>query len=75
MRSMANMKRNVLKIVNPVIGILFITQAGSGLLHRAIPYETYELIHEFGGYLFSATIALHIVLNRSWFTAAFRSRK
>lgn len=72
---MALKKQYVLKLVNPVIGILFIVQGGSGIFHESIPYEIFEVVHGIGGYLLVAGIISHVLLNWSWFKTAYSKRK
>lgn len=63
---MATAKTRLLRIVNPIIGILLIGQAGSGIFHEVIPYEVFEKVHGTAGYLFVAGVTVHIILNWSW---------
>ncbi len=61
------MNRNrLLKIVNPLLGLSFLTQAGSGLFHGALSHEAFEVVHEGGGYLLVALAAAHVALNWPW---------
>lgn len=68
---MASSKPKLLKIVNPIIGILFLVQAGTGIFHGAISFEVFEKVHGSTGYLLTAGIATHIFLNWNWIKANF----
>jgi uncharacterized membrane protein YraQ (UPF0718 family) len=68
---MPTTKLKALKIVNPIIAILFIGQAGSGIFHEVIPYEVFEKVHGTAGYLLAAGVIGHIVLNWSWIKTTF----
>ena len=66
------MKRNfILKILNPIVAILFLNQILTGLLHAVIPKGAYEFFHEGGGIIFTVAVLLHVVLNWNWVKANF----
>ena len=74
------MKRNTaLKIINPVLIVLFISQAITGLFHHQIvsaSYKTWEILHEGGGKVFIGLVMLHLILNFNWIKANyFKTRK
>jgi hypothetical protein len=58
-------KRNLLKIVNIIVGILFLNQAITGMLHDFLPRDIFEFFHA-GGFLFIIAALLHIYLNWAW---------
>jgi K+ transporter len=61
------MKKNTgLKIVNPILMLVFITLATSGIFHEAISYEIFHNIHPVLGFTFIALAFLHLSLNYSW---------
>lgn len=68
-------KNSLLKIVNPIMGLLFIAQILSGLFHRYIPHELFELVHEKGGVLLALLVVIHVALNWGWIRANFLKRK
>lgn len=57
---------SILKILNPVLAVLFLNQILTGIFHDAISKETYELLHGFGGMLITIAIVLHVILNWNW---------
>ena len=68
-------KYSILKILNPLIGILFFNQAFSGIFHEKIPYEGFQIVHGLAGYLFTACVLLHIILNWNWFMTGYFRKK
>ncbi|MCX7726867.1 MAG: hypothetical protein N2053_08460 [Chitinispirillaceae bacterium] len=63
--------QKLLKIINPIIGILFFFQAMGGIFHKFIPYTLFKTFHGPSGYILSVGILLHIILNRQWFISVF----
>ena len=59
-------KNTVLKILNPILAILIVTQVLSGMLGFRLPVDVFEVVHKGGGAVLSAGIVLHVVLNWSW---------
>jgi len=66
-------KQTALKIVNPLLVVLLLNQATTGLLHEKLPRETFELLHS-GGWLLVLVSILHLALNWNWVKAAFLRR-
>lgn len=67
-------KPSLLKIVNPILGIVFVMQALTGIFHDAvseISYELFENVHGLGGYLLVILAITHIYLNWNWIKANF----
>ena len=67
-------RTSVLKIVNPILGVLLLNQVITGLLHDVLPHEAYEVLHGGGGIVFAIVALLHVMLNWNWIKANF-SRK
>ena len=66
------MKRNsALMTVNPILGICFVNQVVTGLIHGRLSHETYEILHEGGGILFALMALLHVVLNWNWIKTSY----
>ena len=68
-------KQTLLKIINPLLGLLVLNQAVTGMLHDVMPYELFELLHK-GGWLMLIIAAIHCYLNWGWVKAnLFPARK
>jgi hypothetical protein len=66
------MKKNtVLKIVNPILGVLLVNQILMGLMHTMLPRKAFEVFHEGGGIIFAILAILHVILNWNWIKANF----
>jgi inner membrane protein involved in colicin E2 resistance len=66
------MKRtSLLKIVNPILGVLLVNQIVTGLLHEFLSHEAYEILHGGSGLLFAVAAALHVIMNWNWVKANF----
>jgi hypothetical protein len=69
------MRRNTaLKILNPILVVLFINQAATALLRDYISHEAFEIFHKFGGFVLLSLIAVHIILNFNWVRANYFSK-
>ena len=71
-------KNTALKILNPILGVLLINQALTGIfadaLFRRSP-RAFEVLHEGGGYLLVSLAILHVILNWNWIRANFFRKK
>lgn len=66
------MKRNsVLKMVNPILGICFINQVVTGLIHGMLSHDVYEILHEGGGIVFALLALIHVILNWNWIRTSY----
>lgn len=65
------MRNAILKILNPVLAVLFLNQILTGILHGAIPKEAYEFLHEGGGMVTAVAVLVHVILNWNWVKANF----
>lgn len=68
-------KTKILMILNPILGLLVISQALSGFFADRLPHEAFEIIHEGGGSLLVIGVCLHVALNWSWLKAVFFQKK
>jgi hypothetical protein len=59
------------KILNPILLTLFITQVASGLLSTKISFKTFIVFHEYGAYVLSSAVILHLILNYRWVKASY----
>jgi hypothetical protein len=65
----------LLKIVNPAVGIVFLVQALSGILHSVIPWEVFHAWHGPLGYALVALIFAHVYLNWTWINTNYFKKK
>lgn len=65
------MKNRLLKIINPLIGLLMVNQFVTALFHTSIPFEVFAIIHGYAGFLLFSLILVHITLNWSWLKANY----
>ena len=71
-----SMQRNsILKVVNPILGILVLNQIVTGLLRGVLPRRVFVFMHEWGGLFVAAAVALHVYLNWNWVRANFFRRR
>ena len=68
-------RSTALKVLNPILGLLFISQAATGILHDLLPHEVFEISHGVGGLLLVIAAVIHVILNWSWVKATFLKRK
>ena len=68
-------KTKMLKYINPIIGILILTQLLSGIFNRTLHYETFEIIHKGGGVLFFIGVITHVALNWGWVKTTFIGKR
>jgi hypothetical protein len=69
------MKRNTaLKILNPILIVLFINQAVTVLFLDELPVKAFQVLHKGGGAILLGLMAVHIVLNFNWVKANYFSR-
>ena len=69
------MKRNtMLKIVNPILGLLVVNQILTGVFGQSLSREAFEILHKDGGFVFAAVAALHLILNWNWVKANYFKR-
>ena len=70
------MKRNAaLKILNPIIILLFISQALTALLRSNISREVFRVLHMRFGMVFIALVVVHFILNFNWIKASYFKTK
>ncbi len=68
----AIMKRNTaLKILNPVLIVLFINQAVTVLFLDELPFKAFQIFHKGGGAILLTLIAVHLILNFNWVRANY----
>jgi hypothetical protein len=66
------MKRNtMLKILNPVLFVLFINQALTAIFLDEMPVRVFQIFHKGGGAILLILIAIHFILNFNWVKANY----
>ena len=66
------MSRNsILKILNPVIGIMMLSQILTGVFGRQIPRWAFVNFHKHAGVVLGIVIVFHIILNWNWIKASY----
>lgn len=68
-------KQTALKIVNPILGLLIINQALTGIFHLYLSNRAFTILHEWGGYVLVTVVIVHVVLNWGWVKAQFLQRR
>ncbi|MBC8206291.1 MAG: DUF4405 domain-containing protein [Kiritimatiellales bacterium] len=69
------MKRSTaLKVINPILAVLVISQLLSGIFGHSLPYKAFEVLHRGGGYVLAVVIVLHLILNWNWVKATYFKR-
>jgi hypothetical protein len=69
------MKRNTLhKILNPVLVVFALNQAATAIFSDQLPPKAFEILHQYGGFVFLSLIALHFILNFNWVKANYLTK-
>jgi len=72
----AIMNRNMaLKILNPVLLVLFVNQALTAMFSSKISLQAFELFHKDGGKILLGLIVAHFILNFNWVKANYFPKK
>ncbi len=73
------MNRNaMLKILNPLLGLLIVNQILTGLLADElfkVSPNAFEILHEGGGVALSVGVVLHVILNWAWIKATYFKKR
>lgn len=70
------MKRNTaLKILNPVLVLLFGLQLSTGFGRASLSREAFVALHMYGAYALATAALLHLGLNWNWVQANYWKRK
>ena len=64
-------KGEQLKIVNAILLLFFVIQAGSGILHSVIPHKIFYPLHEWVGRGLVLLVVIHVVYNFNWIKSNF----
>ncbi|MDD5458671.1 MAG: hypothetical protein PHF37_04700 [Phycisphaerae bacterium] len=64
-------KNTALKILNPLLGLVLVSQAVTGLFGAKIGPEAFEVLHKDSGIVLAALVALHVALNFNWVKGSY----
>ena len=64
-------RAKALKILNPILAVIFLCQVCTGLLHKYIFYKVYDMVHGGGGIVLLAAVIIHLYLNWTWVRSNF----
>jgi hypothetical protein len=67
-------RQTALKIVNPLLALLIINQAATGIFHLELSNRAFKALHEQAGYVLITLAAIHLALNWNWVKAQFMPR-
>jgi len=65
-------KQSALKIVNPLLGLLMLNQALTGIFRLYLSRSAFTIMHERAGYLLFAMVVVHFTLNFGWVKTQIR---
>ena len=68
-------KNRILKILNPVLAVLLISQIASGLSGMSLSYKVFNVVHKGGAFVLMACALVHIALNWSWIRATYFKKR
>ncbi|MCK5242368.1 hypothetical protein KAR34_07940 [bacterium] len=69
------MKQKLLKIVNPILFLVILTQIVSGLGMSRFHIGWMHEVHEINAPLVTLFVTTHIILNFQWFVALFKRKQ
>ena len=67
-------KTTLLKILNPILGLLIINQVVTGVFGAKLPAWAFETFHVGGATLLVFLVLAHLMLNFNWIKANYFSR-
>jgi heme A synthase len=67
-------KTAMLKILSPILLLLIINQALTGIFRMKLSYETFVSLHESGGALLVFLVLAHLLLNFNWIKTNYFAR-
>jgi len=68
-------KNATLKILNPILAVLIVSQVISGLFSTHLSPEAFEWLHRRGAIALTVGTVLHVVLNWDWVRFTLWPRK
>lgn len=67
-------KNLLLKILNPALAFVFLSQVTTAMLHGILPKPLFEPVHAGGGLILAFGVLVHVLLNWGWVKAHFFSK-
>lgn len=68
-------RKQILKVVNTLLAILFLDMAATGLFSDRIPYDLYQIVHAQAGKFFVLLAVAHLALNWNWVKLTYLKKK
>ncbi|OGF01419.1 MAG: hypothetical protein A2509_02135 [Candidatus Edwardsbacteria bacterium RIFOXYD12_FULL_50_11] len=68
-------KMDWLKKINPVLFLVFLVQAATGVIYFLVGSEILGVTHLFGGLLMILIAGIHLVLNWTWVRSNYFKKK
>lgn len=68
-------RSKVLKILNPIVAVLFINQVLSGAFAESLPRGAFGIFHKGGAVFLTIVVLVHVSLNGSWIKAQYFKNK
>ena len=68
-------RTTLLKILNPILGVLLVSQMATGLFGESLARAAIFEFHEACGIAFAVLAVLHLILNWAWVKATFLPRR
>ncbi len=59
-------RMTTLKWVNPILGLLIVSQILTGLLGHQLPRDWFIILHKGGGFFCAGVALVHLYLNWNW---------
>ena len=66
--------QSILKVLNPLLGVLLVNQAITGLIGKALSRDVFDILHKGGGVALVIGIVIHLILNQHWIRANYFKR-
>ena len=65
----------ILRILNPIQGLLILSQVTTGLFHETMTHEVFEWVHMNAGKALLLCVIAHVSLNWGWVKTTYFKRK
>ena len=68
-------KNRILKVLNPIIAILILNQAITGMFQEPISHHTYEVVHGGASVVTVIAVIIYVTLDWKWISSNYFKRK